>query len=145
MAPAVTRAVSDERGAALPSTERPLDVTPVHTIDLPATPQRDRAIPASAWIEAPDELRTLGAEINGPEARYIRRIGNWLLWRSGPPTKAAAKYLALWADDLAEQHSFTLDPDGAGLGVGPSGATHTRFRTWKEDLRDTIPTPRAAR
>src|SRR4051794_26796593 len=35
-------------------TTRPIDPTPVHTVDLPATPQRDRTIPATAWIEAPD-------------------------------------------------------------------------------------------
>jgi hypothetical protein len=33
-------------------------------------------------------------------------------------------------------HSFRLFPDGTGEGTGPSGGHHTRFRTWKEDLRD---------
>ncbi len=32
--------------------------------------------------------------------------------------------------------TFRLFADGTGTGVGPSGTTHTRFRTWKEDLRD---------
>src|SRR2546421_261948 len=64
--------------------ERPEDDTPLHTDDLPATPQRDRNIPARAWIEAPDELVHLGDDIGGDEARYKRRIGRWLLWRSGP-------------------------------------------------------------
>jgi len=31
---------------------------------------------------------------------------------------------------------FRLFPDGTGDGVGPSGRAHSRFRTWKEDLRD---------
>ena len=43
-------------GPALPADERPVDDTPVHTDDLPATPVRDRNIPASAWVEAPPEL-----------------------------------------------------------------------------------------
>ena len=41
---------------ALPYDQRPDDATPVHTIDLPATPQRDRNIPATAWVEAPPAL-----------------------------------------------------------------------------------------
>jgi hypothetical protein len=32
--------------------------------------------------------------------------------------------------------TFRLFPDGNGDGVGPSGQRHTRFRSWKEDLRD---------
>ena len=27
--------------------------------------------------------------------------------------------------------------DGSGDGVGPSGADHVRFRTWKEELNET--------
>jgi hypothetical protein len=42
--------------------DRPVDDTPVATADLPATPTRDRNIPATAWIEAPEELRRLGAD-----------------------------------------------------------------------------------
>ena len=45
-----------------PLEDRPVDATPVHTEDLPATPQRDRAIPATAWIEAPAELLALAAD-----------------------------------------------------------------------------------
>ena len=45
--------------------------------------------------------------------------------------------MALAADDPAERYVFRLFPDGSGDGVGPSGLRHTRFRTWKEALRDT--------
>lgn len=38
------------------------------------------------------------------------------------------------AQDLSTQHTFRLFPDGSGAGTGPSGATHGRFRAWKEDL-----------
>jgi len=38
------------------------------------------------------------------------------------------------ADDLAEQSTFRLFPDGTGDGVGPSGERHSRFRAWKQDL-----------
>jgi hypothetical protein len=121
--------VDNER--VLPADERPFDFTPIHTDDLPATPTRDRNIAASAWVEAPTELRALT-----PEGAYKRRIGGWLLWRSGPARDADATYFACASDDLARQFTFTLDPDGHGSGVGPSGASHERFRTWKEDLRD---------
>jgi hypothetical protein len=117
--------------------ERPLDHTPVHTADLPATPVRDRNIPATAWVEAPDELLRLGDDLPGhPVADYKRRIGPWLLWRAGPASKADARYWVCLAEDLSTQWSFRLFPDGTGRGEGPSGAVHDRFRTWKEDLRD---------
>jgi hypothetical protein len=116
--------------------ERPIDDTPRHTADLPDTPQRDRRIPARAWVEAPDALRRLGDDFGGGEAGYIRRISGWLLWRSGPPTGADTRYLAVAADDLGVHHDFRLRPDGSGAGAGPSGAVHDRFRAWKEDLRD---------
>ena len=122
---------------ALPYHLRPDDDTPVHTSDLPPTPLRDRAIPATAWVEAPPDLLALGHDLpDAPVASYKRRIGPWLLWRAGPATKADARYWAARADDLADAWTFTLLPDGTGHGAGPSGTAHERFRTWKEDLRD---------
>ena len=112
--------------------ERPLDHTPLHTDDLPPTPVRDRNIPATAWIEAPPSLLTLGDDLPGtPVAEYKRRIGPWLLWRSGPASGGDARYLAV---DGEREHTFRLFPDGTGEGYGPSGTRHARFRTWKEDL-----------
>lgn len=120
--------------------ERPDDHTPVHTEDLPLTPLRDRAIPATAWAEAPAELLSLGDDLPGrPVASYKRRIGRWLLWRAGPATRAAARYWAVSADDPTDQWTFTLRADGSGDGIGPSGTAHQRFRAWKEDLRDVAP------
>jgi hypothetical protein len=116
--------------------ERPEDDTPVHTADLPATPQRDRNIPARAWVEAPGSLTHLGDDIGGAEAQYKRRIGRWLLWRSGPATGADARYLAIDAEELSRAFMFRLFPDGSGSGDGPDGKDHQRFRTWKEALRD---------
>lgn len=123
-------------GGALPYDQRPVDDTPVHTADLPATPQRDRNIPATAWVEAPDALLHLGDDIGGPVADYKRRIGRWLLWRAGPATKADARYMAIDADDFDVRYTFRLFPSGDGQGEGPDGHTHTRFREWKESLRD---------
>lgn len=115
---------------------RPVDPTPLHTADLPATPVRDRNIPATAWIEAPDDLLQLGADLPGqPVADYKRRIGAWLLWRAGPAAGADARYWAGRADDTTVAYTFHLFPDGNGDGIGPSGQRHTRFRAWKEDLR----------
>jgi hypothetical protein len=117
--------------------QRPADDTPRHTDDLPATPLRDRNIPATAWIEAPDELRRLGDDLPGrPVAEYKRRIGPWLLWRAGPASGDHARYWVGLADDPSTTYTFRLFPDGDGEGTGPSGVAHTRFRTWKEDLRD---------
>lgn len=115
---------------------RPYDDTPRHTADLPDTPVRDRNIPATAWIEAPTRLLQLGADLGIERVDYKRRIHGWLLWRAGPPSKGDARYLAIDASDLEHVHEFRLFPDGTGAGLGPSGGLHTRFRTWKEDLRD---------
>jgi hypothetical protein len=124
-------------GNALPYDQRPIDDTPVHTEDLPPTPIRDRNIPATAWIEAPESVRTAGEDLPGqPVAEYKRRIGPWLLWRAGPATRGDARYVVVRDDDLEVAHTFRLFPDGNGDGLGPSGTSHTRFRSWKEDLRD---------
>jgi hypothetical protein len=116
--------------------DRPIDPTPVHTVDLPPTPQRDRTIPATAWVEAPRELIELGTDIGEELVAYKRRIGQWLLWRAGPPTHADARYMAIAAHDLLIQYTFRLFADGTAEGAGPDGVVHTRFRAWKEALRD---------
>jgi len=116
--------------------ERPIDPTPVHTVELPATPQRDRNIPARAWVEAPVALLTLGDDIDQPVVAYKRRIGRWLLWRAGPAVKADARYMAIDADDLTRHCTFRLFADGHGEGRRPDGARYERFRSWKEALRD---------
>lgn len=123
---------------ALPADERPVDDTPVHTEDLPPTPIRDRNIPITAWVEAPPEALTLGEDIDQPLTTYKRRIGPWLLWRAGPASKGDARYLAVRAEDLSDQHTFRIFPDGSGDGTGPSGERHTRFRSWKQDLQAHI-------
>lgn len=122
-------------GPPLRYDQRPADRTPVHTADLPATPTRDRNIVASAWIEAPTSLLTLGDDLPGtPEADYKRRIGRWLLWRAGPAAGGDARYWVADADDLGTQHTYRLFPDGSGDGTAVSGTRHRRFRAWKEDL-----------
>lgn len=110
--------------------ERPFVDRRYHTEELPDTPQRDYRIPASGWVEAPDELLTLGDELGEP-VEYKRRIGRYLLWRAGPPV-GEARYLAA-ADDGSSRLRFELH-GRTGRGVGPDGAVHTRFRTWKEAL-----------
>ena len=119
--------------------DRPIDPTPRHTAELPPTPQRDRTIPATAWIEAPAELLVLGRDLGHEVVAYKRRIGEWLLWRAGPATKGDARYAAVAAGDAGQQFTFRLFPSGAGEGRGPDGALHHRFRTWKESLRDFAP------
>ena len=80
---------------------------------------------------------SLGADLPGrPVADYKRRIGPWLLWRAGPAKGGDARYWAAHADRLDEPVTLRLHPDGTADGVGPSGTRHSRFRSWKEDLRD---------
>jgi len=124
---------------ALRYDERPIDNTLRHTADLPDTPTRDRNIPATAWIDAPAALLTLGDDLGHTDpqfqvAMYKRRIGRWLLWRAGPAVEADARYLAVDGDDLTRHVTFRLYADGSADGVGPSGARHDRFRAWKQDL-----------
>ncbi len=117
--------------------ERPVDHTEIHTADLPATPVRDRNIPATAWVEAPAALLSLGDDLpDAPVADYKRRIGPWLLWRAGPASGGDARYFACLAEDVETAFTLRLFPDGSADGVGPSGERHGRFRSWKEDLRD---------
>ncbi len=115
--------------------ERPADNTPVHTADLPPTPIRDRNIPATAWIECPESLRTLGNDLPGvPVADYKRRIGRWLLWRAGPAVDGDARYWAAASDDFDCCFTYRLFTDGTGEGVGPDGATVNSFKAWKQSL-----------
>ena len=119
----------------VPAEERPPTDRDWSTGELPATPQRYFLIPAERWVEAPPELRQLGADFGVDLVAYKRRIGRYLLWRAGPAVGADARYMAIAADDTNEQWTFRVFPDGHGEGAAPAGA-HTRFRTWKEDLRD---------
>ncbi len=121
---------------ATPAEDRPPVTHDVHTAELPPLPQRDSMIPADRWIEAPAELRDLGTDLGIDLVAYKRRIGRFLLWRAGPAVKADARYMALDADDLDTRYTFRLFPDGRGEGLGPDGVEHTRFRAWKEALRD---------
>ena len=50
--------------------------------------------------------------------------------------RADARYMAIDSRDPARRFTFRLFPDGSGEGTGPDGRVHTRFRTWKEALRD---------
>lgn len=120
---------------ATPAEDRPLITHDVHTEDLPPLPQRDSRIEADRWVEAPAQIRDLGADLGHP-AGYVRQIGRYLLWRAGPAVKADARYGAVAADDLARIWTFRLFPDGTGEGLGPDGVVHPKFRGWKEALRD---------
>jgi hypothetical protein len=121
-----------------PAEERPPTERDWHTDELPPTPQRDYLIPATRWVEAPAELRTLGADIGIDLVAFKRRIRDFLLWRAGPAVRADARYMAIDARDLRRRFTYRLFPDGSGEGEGPDGQIHTRFRTWKEALRDDV-------
>jgi hypothetical protein len=107
----------------------------VHTHELPPLPQRESRIIASQWIEAPSEIMTLGDDLQA-DPGYLRSIGRYLLWRAGPAVRARARYGAVDSTDLERIWTFELDVEGNGEGLGPDGIIHSRFRTWKESLRD---------
>ncbi len=116
---------------ALPVGERPFTDEKFSTDELPPTPTRSFRIPATGWLEAPDELLHLGDDLDEP-VEYKRRIGEYLLWRAGPPV-GEAWYLAVDANDRSRVFRFRLH-GRTGTGPGPDGTTHTRFRSWKESL-----------
>jgi hypothetical protein len=104
----------DGDSRALRYDERPADHTPVQTAELPDTPVRDRNIVATAWIEAPPDVLSLGADLPGtPTAEYKRRVHGWLLWRAGPASGGDARYWAVDAGDVldGERFTFRLFPD----------------------------------
>ena len=123
--------MSDER-PRFATDDRPFVDDSYHTHELPDTPQRSYRIPATGWIEAPEELLHLGDDLSEP-VEYKRRIHGFLLWRAGPPV-GEARYLAV-SDDLSVTYRFDLHGRD-GEGGGADGAVHHRFRTWKESLRD---------
>ena len=76
-------------------------------------------------------LLELGYDLGEPVI-FIRRIHDWLLWRAGPPV-GRARYLAI----APGGSTLRFELDGKrGLGIGADGAEHSRFRSWKESLRD---------
>ena len=81
-------------------------------------------------------MRELGDDLGIPLVAYKRRIGDFLLWRAGPASRADTRYVAVDARNLDRAYTFRLFADGGGEGTGPDGSRHTRFRTWKESLRD---------
>jgi hypothetical protein len=119
-----------------PAEARPPTDRDWHTDELPPLPQRDYLIPATRWVEAPEALRSLGADFGIDLVAFKRRIRHYLLWRAGPAVRADARYMALDARDPERRFTFRLFPDGSGEGAGPDGRVHNRFRTWKEALRD---------
>ena len=118
---------SRRHDGAVPAPEdRPVDPTPVHTVDLPATPQRDRTIPATAWIEAPSELLALGRDLGHELVAYKRRIGPWLLWRAGPAAKGNARYAALGGRGSSRRgtrSAFTRRATARGSGLTASSTS----------------------
>ncbi len=125
----------NERDVGAPERRPPSDRA-WSTAELPPTPQRDFLIPATRWIEAPDWLIALGRDFGVELVAYKRRIGRYLLWRAGPAKGADARYAAVASDDLTRWFSFRMFPDGSGEGVGADAEVHSRFRAWKESLRD---------
>ncbi|MDJ0768380.1 MAG: hypothetical protein QNJ12_06280 [Ilumatobacter sp.] len=97
-----------------------------------------RSVPASAWLEAPDSLCVLGMDLpDNPQARYLRRCGDWVVWRAGPGRRGDARYWAGHRTDADRWCTFRVFPDGSGVGTTPDGQTVTRLRHWKRQLRLT--------
>lgn len=116
---------------ALPVHERPFTQDRYTTDQLPDTPTRSFRIPATGWVDAPDELLRLGDDLGEP-VEYKRRIGRFLLWRAGPPV-GEAWYLAIDRTDASVRCRFRLH-GRTGVGTGPDGVEYRRFREWKQAL-----------
>jgi hypothetical protein len=114
-----------------PSHRRPFTERRYRTGELPDTPTRHFRIPAAGWTDAPEILLTLGDELGEP-VEYKRRIGDFFLWRAGPPVGRAI-YLAIDVEDPGHVYRFDLE-GRTGSGLGPDGVEHVRFRAWKEAL-----------
>ena len=128
---------AEQPAAALRYDERPIDDTPVHTADLPPTPIRDRNIPATAWVEAPADLLTLGDDLPGtPVADYKRRIGRGCC---GGPARHRRRRPLLGGPGVTTPPTpsrCACSPTARGDGRRPERHRPRRFRAWKEDLRD---------
>ena len=98
--------------------ERPVDDTPLHTEELPATPVRDRNIPATAWVEAPDDLLALGDDLPGaPVAEYKRRIGPGCCGAPGRRRAATPGTGRAAAGEPTPAFTLRLHPDGTAEGA----------------------------
>ena len=111
---------------ALPADQRPVDPTPVHTVDLPPTPIRDRNIPASAWIEAPAVLLRSGDDIRrdatGGDVQAAHRPLAALAGRAGQAAPTA-RYVAIDSPTTLDRTSrVPAVPRRHGRRTGPSGA-----------------------
>ena len=97
--------------------ERPYDDTPIHTADLPPTPVRDRNIPASAWVEAPDELLAAGRRPARHAGRRLQAAHRPVAAVAGRPRRRGPRprYWVARADDLTVTYTFRLYPDGDGV------------------------------
>ena len=122
--------------SAVAADDRPFDFTPVAD-ERPATDTHPRSQHRRHRLDSSSSSELLGLGeplgISAEATAYKRRIGYWLLWRAGP-ARGPALYLAIDSRDLNRSHLFELTASGEHTGTGPSGAVHTRFRAWKEDL-----------
>ena len=100
-----------------------------------------RSRPPPGWRRRPSCSpwpTTCPAPTTGGTARYLRRIGPWLLWRAGPARGADARYWVVPAPTTwPTQFTFDLFPDGSGAGRGPTEQPHPL-----PDLEGRPPRPR---
>ena len=109
-----------------PRSQRPLDVTPLHTHELPLTPPPDRNIPAEAWIEAPAELLGLGDDLGEPTVLYLCQLGPFLVWRAGPGTsRSDTRWMAVDIGDTDRR--FTFRQHAGGHTDGPNWPVFIAF------------------
>ena len=127
-------------GGMTTAEDRPIDPTPVHTVDLPATPQRDRTIPATAWIEAPAALldsrarpRSRARRVQAPDRAVVA-----LARRSRGEGERALRRARGRRSRASSSPSGCIRRATVKASV-PTASCTTRFRAWKEALRDTAP------
>ena len=123
---------------ALKYDERPADDTPIHTADLPADAGARPQHPGDG-VDRGARRRSSTSATTCPAARWPTTSagsGRGCCGGPGPPPAPMPATSRCGPTTSTVHHTFRLFPDGDGDGTGPSGERHTRFRTWKEDLRD---------
>ena len=112
---------------------------PTRTIQALETAVGDWAARADwmKWEEDGERCRELFAELSGVGAAQVALMPAAAVAAGAVAASLPAQRgdnVVVHADDPDRILTFRLHPDGSGSGVGPHGATHHRFRSWKQAL-----------
>ena len=121
---------------ALRYDQRPADHTPIHTEALPPTPIRDRNIVATAWIEAPEQLLTLGRRSAEPTGGRVQAADRRLAAVAGGSGRGRRRPLLGGPRRRSHRSNtrFGCSQTTPATALGPAGSGTRSSDPWKEDL-----------